>query len=457
MPYKSIADLPAQTASLPPAAKKIFMAAFNASLDEYGEKRSHQIAWAAVKQKFEKQGNSWAAKDSRATTDEIELEETMVLDAASVRYTKDGYMIASPRIARAGIQQYSGLEMGRDDMKVVRVYRPEGEVFHVDSLQSGAYKPVTLDHPPEMVNAQNWRKYAVGQLGGDIARDGDAIRVPMMISDQEAIDAIIRGKAELSAGYAARVEWTAGETAQGEKYDAVQKSIRINHVAVVDVARGGPLLKIGDEGRRNEPERSRSMQVLDVNGIRLELEDKDASILNAHLRTLNDQIAKITDEAAKARAIVDEQIAKLTTQVTEATNTIKARDAEIVTLKKQLEDSQITPQKLQDAARAWAGTVHTATALLGDKLVVDGKSEIEIMRQVVDSELKDGAKGWTDDQVRVSFATIAARAKTSSDQVAASFASAGARTVDAAGPSNAEYLKMVDRLGNSWRKPQPAA
>src|SRR5690606_22333639 len=86
-----------------------------------------------------------------------------------------------------------------------------------------------------------------GIIGGDeILRDGEFIRVPMMVMDGAAIKAVEDGKVELSAGYVSTLVWGAGKTPEGLTFDAQQTDIRINHVAIVREARGGPMLKLGD-------------------------------------------------------------------------------------------------------------------------------------------------------------------------------------------------------------------
>ena len=167
---------------------------------------------------------------------------------ARVRRTADGYLIAEPRVARSGIQLYSGYEVGRPDLATVRVYRPAEEVFAQDAVASMAHKPVTLDHPQSGVNAKNWRSAAVGSLGGDLSRDGDYLRVPLSLMDAAAIAAVESGKKEISLGYTVDLDWTAGTTPSGEAYDAIQRRIRVNHCAIVERARGGTALTIGDAG-----------------------------------------------------------------------------------------------------------------------------------------------------------------------------------------------------------------
>lgn len=166
----------------------------------------------------------------------------------SRRRTGDGYLLAQAHAARVGIQTYLGGEVGKPGAGIVRVYRPEAEVFDGASMASFGNKPITVGHPPETVNAATWRKYAVGFVGGEVARDGDRIAVPLMFTDADAIRQLDAGVAELSAGYSTDLDWTAGTTPQGEAYDAVQRVIRINHVALVPQGRAGASVRVGDAG-----------------------------------------------------------------------------------------------------------------------------------------------------------------------------------------------------------------
>jgi len=62
MPYATNADLPASVRShLPPHAQDIFREAFNNAFDRYGgdEARAFRIGWAAVKRRYERNGDGW--------------------------------------------------------------------------------------------------------------------------------------------------------------------------------------------------------------------------------------------------------------------------------------------------------------------------------------------------------------------------------------------------------------
>src|SRR4051812_24809976 len=97
--------------------------------------------------------------------------------------TADGYLAADARIARTGIQAYSGAEVGKPEMSTVRVYRSPEEVFDARAMSSAAHKPVTIDHPAHSVDATRWSGTARGWTGEGVARDGDMLRVSMLVAD----------------------------------------------------------------------------------------------------------------------------------------------------------------------------------------------------------------------------------------------------------------------------------
>ena len=382
------------------------------------------------------------------------LDEMMEIDdAAQLVQTKDGYLVAMPRVARTGIQKYAGAEMDMPDRDMVNVYRPETEVFNLDSWKSFAHRPVTLDHPPQMVDAGNWKKYAVGQCGGDVARDGDFIRIPMTIMDGEAIKAIKDGKAQLSVGYSSKILFEQGTAPDGQVYDAVQTNIRVNHVAVVDRARGGPKLKFGDTQRRPT-----MTKVLDVGSIRLELEDKDVSIIQAHIESLNAKIADAVAATTAAKTASDTQVATLTADASKLADALKVKDAEIAALKKQVEDSVLSPQKIADAVREMTEVCGKARAILGDKLVTEGKFAHDVKRQVVDAKLGEKAKDWDANMVDVAFISFTADAKpvapgNSVNDLARDFTFSASKPVT--NDSEAAYREMCQRLQDGYKN-QPA-
>jgi uncharacterized protein len=330
------------------------------------------------------------------------FEETFALDSAmftnkyELHQTRDGYLVCQPRVARTGIQLYRGAEIGRPDLKEVRVYRPESEVMSRDSVFSLAGKPVTIEHPDEPVTAETWKRDAVGYVGDEILRDGQFIRVPLHLMDAAAVKEVKSGRSQLSVGYTAELQWGDGVTPEGEPYHVKQTAIRANHVAITHTARGGPQLRMGDKQEKKMATRN-----ILVDGIGVDLEERDAQIIERRIKALEAEVAAANTKLATVTTDSTAAATALATSKTESAN----KDAEIVTLKKQLDDAKVTPKKLQEMARARSHVEQRAKALM-DSCVCDDKTDEEIRRQVVNAKLGDAAKGWTDDMVTASFNTL---------------------------------------------------
>ena len=177
----------------------------------------------------------------------------LIRDAAaalSKEVTPEGFLRVRARVARAGLHEYRAAELGTPEGfapdAVIRVYRPPAEVFDPDSMASFRGKPVTDGHPPVMVDAGNWRRYAIGHAG-EVVRDGDHLAADLLIADAGGAERALAGS-ELSNGYRADFDFGLGLTPEGDPYDAVQRNIRGNHVALVAVGRCGDSCRIGDAG-----------------------------------------------------------------------------------------------------------------------------------------------------------------------------------------------------------------
>lgn len=366
------------------------------------------------------------------------LQDHRVEIADGARITRDGYLVAEALVARANnIQTYRAAELGLNDREpdaVVRIFRPEEEVFARDALSSLAHRPITINHPAGDVGAENWKRLAVGDTGDEIIRDGERIRVPIKVMDSEAIDSIRTSHREFSLGYNLTLDMTPGEHA-GQAYDGVARSIRYNHLAAVRAARGGPELRIVDE--RPDP-KEKAVKKIVLDGLQVDLTDADA--VTAAIEKLQGQ-AKAADEA-KDKALAD--VAALTTD--------KATlEAKVATLEKQVADAAITPAKLRDAAKAYAVVVGKAKAL--GVQIADDMDEPAIMKAVVSAKLGDVAKDWTDDQIAVSFATLAKDVKAGDEKPGVTPIHAPAAVTDEA---NKAYDEMVNDLTSAW-KPKQAA
>lgn len=365
-----------------------------------------------------------------------------VLDGGP-RKTKDGYLVGSILTARTGIQVYSGKELGRPEKDRVRVYRPPEEVFSQDSLRSYAYRPVTDGHKAT-VNSKNWGGIGKGITGGEIMRDGEFVRVPLILMDAALIDEVeSKQKQQVSWGYDAMIEWTDGITPDGQQYDAVQHEMRMNHLAIVSAARGGSDLRIGDEGEEDMPE---NLKKVFIDGIPVETNEAGAQVIEKLQRDL----ATVRDEVGKR----DTRIVELQTQVS-------TKDGELAIAKKAIEDSKLTPQKLTDAVKARTQVIVDAKKIAGDKFVVDdSKSDLEIKRAAVATRLGDEATKLMDDAgVSGAFAFAAAQVTkavgngaSGGQQLRDAIINGGSMSVgDAETVANQAYLKSVQDQTQAWK------
>ncbi|NTJ00343.1 DUF2213 domain-containing protein [Agrobacterium rhizogenes] len=311
---------------------------------------------------------------------------TDAVTVAGTRRRDDGYLVADARIARTGVQSYLGSEVGKPDMAVVKVYRPGSEVFSDDTMKSAAHRPVTNDHPSEMVTSDNWKKYSVGQTGDEVSGEGIFIRVPLMVSDEAAIKDIEAGKQELSAGYTCDLDFTAGQTTTGEAYDAIQKNIRINHIAVVQRGRAGSKVRIGDgvaawgispfsTDHKPEEEKIMNLKTVTVDGIPVEVTDQGATVI----ATLQSRLADANTKFADA---VKEHLAAIAAKDAELAKKDAALDAEKA---KVLSDAD-----LDKRVQARADLVTVAKAIAKD-VKVEGLSDADIRKAVVVAKVGDAA------------------------------------------------------------------
>ena len=167
----------------------------------------------------------------------------------------EGYLFCvDVPIARSGTQEYARDEIGQDGDELVKLYRPEEEVFSKATMASFDGMPVTNDHPdgPDGVNVDNVNFLAKGHCQNvrrGTGKDRDLLIADLVITDQATIDDILNGKREISCGYTYELC-----EEDGKFY---QRQIRGNHIAIVDKGRAGPRVCIKDSAPNNERRKSK--------------------------------------------------------------------------------------------------------------------------------------------------------------------------------------------------------
>jgi len=314
------------------------------------------------------------------------MQFTDAVAVSGTRRTADGFLVAEARSVRTGIQLYTGAEVGKPDMPVVRVYRPADQVFADASLQSFTHAPVTMDHPKDTVTADNWKSLAVGEVSTAAKKDGEWVHLPLILKDAAAISAVESGKRELSAGYTCELVWGDGVAPDGRAYDAQQQNIKINHLAIVDRARAGSQARIGDSASDkwgvapiadHQPEKDKIMNLktVTVDGIPVEVTDQGATVIATLQKRLDDANSKMsTADAAHVAALAakDAELAK--------------KDAELDAMKAKV----LSDADLDKRVQARADLISTAKAIAKD-VKTEGLSDAAIRKAVVAAKLGDAA------------------------------------------------------------------
>lgn len=160
----------------------------------------------------------------------------------------NGYlMIRDNPISKVGVFPYLGSELGAPDPdKVYYVYRPQEELSNPDTVASFNLVPFINEHeflgkdgtPPEQKGVQ-------GTTGENAHFDYPYLKNNLQVYSTFLQELIDSGKVELSPSYRCDYDFTPG-VFDGQKYDAIQRNIRGNHLALVDKGRTGPDVAVLD-------------------------------------------------------------------------------------------------------------------------------------------------------------------------------------------------------------------
>lgn len=374
------------------------------------------------------------------------MQFTDTVTVAGTRRTGDGYLIAEARAVRTGIQLYAGHEVGKPDLATVRVHRAADQVFAQDSLQSFSHAPITIDHPDDEVTAENWKELSVGEVSTAAKQDGQWVMLPLILKDAAAITAMVSGKRELSAGYNCELDWTPGKTADGEPYDAQQRSIKINHLALVDRARAGSQARIGDAGNwgaapisttdKEIVTMSDALRTVVVDGLSVQTTDQGAQAITKLQADLASSAAKFTDaqnDHAKALAAKDADLAK--------------KDAEIEGLKAKI----LSDADLDKKVATRADLISKAKAIAKD-VKTDGLSDAAIRRATVAAKLGDAAVAdKAEAYIDARFDILVEDAVKNPPDPFRQVVQSGVQTVSDAANVNDAYNKMLERDRNAWQ------
>ena len=374
------------------------------------------------------------------------------VSVGDIKETAEGYLVATARVARTGVQQYLASELGDvaaaagfKPNDVVRVLRSEKEVFDEASLRTITRLPVTIDHPKEHVTADNWSKLSVGEVGDAYATEPEWIVVNPMIKDAAATKAAKTTHKQISMGYTANI------VEYGDKAiaDFEQKTIRYNHLALVPKGRAGDMARIGDAWV--------TPCVLDYDPGNSPSTRKGVSDMELKPVVLGDAVAQV---AVGDIAAVEAYKVAMTKKLADAEAAKKAaeekKDEEIGELKaklKKAEDAAIVDVDVLVAARsALVAQVKAVDAAIE----VAGKSDAELRKLAVKSKLGDAAiADASDAEISGMFKVLAAGAGKSNP--VADAISTGVKTVGDQATAMQDAWQKANADMNAWRNQQGGA
>lgn len=319
--------------------------------------------------------------------------------------TNEGFLRGRAIVTSIGVFTYK-----RADGTIQRELRLPEEVFAEGTLNSMKLKPVTLNHPSELVTSDNAKSLQVGSLGDNPSwtkewehrnwqevTDGINCAVDMIITRKDAIEAVLNGKQALSMGYTCDLEMAEpNATWCGIEYDFIQRNIRYNHCAIVDSARAGDNAKI--ELRQDSEDAvledilvttkktdggKTMLKKINLDGIDYEAEESVIKAYNAE-KTRADKAEK---DACETKKTMDKKVADLEDKEKELEKRISELEAERDSAKEKADSATAELEKVK-ADSADPKRLDEAVKAKMELLQNAKKANVEVKEDMSDMDIK---------------------------------------------------------------------
>jgi HK97 family phage prohead protease len=330
--------------------------------------------------------------------------------------TQVGGIRVKARLTRTGILEYR-----MADGTVRRELRLPEEVFNTDSLASLHGATVTdLDHHRGLLDASNWKDATLG-YAEEIRKDGDFVVADLVVNDARAVAQIESGQLhDISCGYRCRLEFKPGEW-KGQRYDAIQRNIRYNHVAVLPrgLGRAGTDVSLRLDSKQAECVEFDAAEEINMEKVFVKLDGKNVEFgSEAHIKHLEDAHRVDTTKFETEKKAWETEKAELVTRCDKAEGKVRAFEKQTEDDKKNADEAK----RAADAATAKAfrqrlKLVRSVTKALDideddeEKMdALDGKSDRDLMLDMIrmDARWKDEKfEGKSDDFVLGIYETVA--------------------------------------------------
>ena len=346
--------------------------------------------------------------------------------------TAEGFIRDTPIVGRAGILVYRNA-----DGTERKEYRPPEEAFKADSLASLQGKPITVGHKAYVTAGNAAQVAPVGSVLSAGRQDGNNIVADIVVYN---LDTNAR---ELSCGYTLDLDETPGTTPQGEHYDAIQRNIQYNHVAIVPKGRAG-IARLNMDGSQviDEENPKEDKKMAEMTKIRL-----DSGIEYECAPEVKVEIEKMRKDSADAKKEFDKLQAKYDALDAELKKEKEGRKADAEKAKANFDEAikaRVELLKVAEAHKVANADSMTDTeiktavikAVRGDAINLEGKSAdyIEAAYDMAKADVKQHEDGMAEQR----------KATQSHDDEA--------QNNDAADDPEAAYAKLIEAERHMYEK-----
>lgn len=236
--------------------------------------------------------------------------------------TPEGYLQGTAVVTNIGVFTYMNA-----DGSMRKEARKQEDVFNPSHLDSMLGKPITMEHPGEMVTSDNVDQYIVGMTGSYYSIDGVYVSLPLTITNKDAVDAIKSGKLRaLSLGYTSiDIPNDTNDVYLGMTYDVTQTNMQVNHLSLVPQGRAGSQAVIRMDGAsvpitiNQETPKENNMaepvlKTVHLDGMDFQAEERVVVALTAAKEALAESSKKL-DAVESEKAKVDAELDQLRQKV----------------------------------------------------------------------------------------------------------------------------------------------
>jgi uncharacterized protein len=301
-----------------------------------------------------------------------------------VELTPEGFVESPVRATRVGVFLYKDATG-----KPFRELRLPDEVFNPDSMATLAMKPITNEHPSELVTVDNIKDVQVGYTGENVKADGQFLHIDRAVfTDKKTIDDINKGKREVSCGYELELDFSGGfwngqnvnQDGDGEQFDAIQRNIRYNHLALVSRGRAGAAVRLRLDSEMNQIQEDQEMPKIKIGDKMFEcsqdLADAFEDMTKGHAKKC-DELTQAAEAAAVAKTDAE---AKLTAEVDKQKGRADALETQLTAAN--------DPVKFQERVSERMHLLSTAVAIMGNADAeavkkLDAMSDVDVMKTAI--------------------------------------------------------------------------